>query len=149
MPQSYLQKASVGPSYNCCLRAYAIALLFFYDLASEKPRFTCEVEARDIRGIDVWESTRGTSQGILLEQTDHCGAARTREKGTSGTCVAYARLVLTKSVLQLSKPSMKSPVWLRVRLPAVIQCVLRTGSLDCNRSLPVAMAISTEYSSPT
>jgi hypothetical protein len=84
LPPSYLQKASVGPSYNCCLRAYAIALLFFYDLASEKPRFTGEVEAGDIRGIDVWESTRGTSQGILLEQTDHCGAARTREREPAG-----------------------------------------------------------------
>ena len=43
----------MGPSYSCCLQAYAITVGFFYDVASEKSRFTCEVEAGDIRGIDV------------------------------------------------------------------------------------------------
>lgn len=48
-----MQKARVGLSYNCCLQAYAIAVLFCYDVASEKPRFACEVEAGDIRDIDI------------------------------------------------------------------------------------------------
>lgn len=78
-----MQKARVGPSYNCCLQAYAIAVFFFYDAASEKPRFTCEVEAGDIRGIDV-ENLHVPiymyPYGILLEQIGCCGFARVTEK---------------------------------------------------------------------
>ena len=62
-----MQKARVGPSYSCCLQVYAIAVFLFYDAANEKPCFTCEVKAGDIRGIDVenphvpiyiWHSSR-------------------------------------------------------------------------------------------
>jgi hypothetical protein len=47
----------------------------------------------------TYESTRGTSQGILLEQTDHCGAARTRE-GNERDMHCLRTLGPVKSALQ-------------------------------------------------
>ena len=121
-----MQKARVGPSYNCCLRAYAIAVFCFYDAPSEKARFACEVEAGDIRGIDVCVHSRYLPRHPS-RTTDHCGAVRFEQgKRTGGTCNAYGRLVLTKSALQV-----ESAVWLHVRIR-----LLATPSSVCSAFLP-------------
>jgi hypothetical protein len=103
------------------------------------------VEAGDIRGIDVWESTRGTSQGILLEQTDHCGAARTNE---GNEWDMHCLRTLGPDKVRSPSQACKVPVGFVSDFLLYAICAPH-GILYRYRSLPVAMVVNTEISSGT